>query len=167
MKSLILVLSLLISSLATSQEVTVYLIRHAQAQDDGTKNPQLSEIGKLQAKQWEVIFKDIHLDHIYSTDYNRTQETAAPTARSKDLEVKSYDPNSFDITQLVERSDGKTLLIVGHSNTTPDNVNVLLGTKTYEWIDHHKHGYQFIVKVSGESVVVKKKKLFNDHLKTE
>lgn len=143
-----------------SQEVTLYLIRHAQAEDDGTKNPHLSELGKVQANYWAKAFIGIELDEIYSTDYHRTQETAAPTAKSKKIKVQSYDPSSFDINELVNKSDGKNLLIVGHSNTTPENVNALLGDQSFEHIDHKQHGYQFIVQIKNGEASVKKLKIF-------
>jgi broad specificity phosphatase PhoE len=160
MKSLLLSLTLIFSSLASSHEVTLYLIRHAQAQDDGTKNPHLTELGNQQAQQWAKTFKDVDFDQIMSTDYFRTQETAAQTAKSKSLNVQSYDPNHFDINKLVTENNGAKILIVGHSNTTPDNINALLKEKKYEWIDHHDHGYLFIVKVYGDTISVEKLMIF-------
>jgi broad specificity phosphatase PhoE len=160
MKSLLLTLSLIFSSLASAHEVTLYLIRHAQAQDDGTKNPHLTELGNQQAQQWAKIFSEVSFDQIISTDYHRTQETAAPTAKSKSLEVQSYDPKDFDIKNLVSKNNGNKILIVGHSNTTPDNVNELLDEKQFESIDHHDHGYLFIVKVYADKVSVEKLKVF-------
>lgn len=160
MKILLFVVFTLTSHATFAHDVTFYLIRHAQAEKDDTKNPHLSELGKTQAAQWISTLKHVNFDAIYSSNYYRTQETAEPIANDKNLEIQSYDAKNLDTNLLIRKHNGKKILIVGHSNTTPDNVNKLLGGKRYQWIDHDDHGYLFIVRVYGKKVSVEKLKVF-------
>ena len=70
-----------------SETSTYYLIRHAEKnQSDKTnKNPNLIEKGLLRAAQWTYVLEHVTLDAIYSTDYNRTKQTAAPLAEKLNL----------------------------------------------------------------------------------
>ena len=141
----------------TQTETTVYyLIRHAE-KDRSIKgdDPGLTEKGFKRAENWAIIFEQTPLDFVYSTDYKRTQQTASPTATSKDLTINSYDPrNLFDEKFKIE-TKGKTALIVGHSNTTPAFVNTVLGKKKYQQIDDLDNGKLFIVSIVNDSISVK------------
>ncbi|MDF1516581.1 MAG: histidine phosphatase family protein, partial [Lutibacter sp.] len=91
------------------------------------KNPDLNEIGKKRAEYWNTVFKNVAFDEIYSTNFNRTLQTAAPMAKTKNLEVKIYHPESLYNDDFQLKTKGKTVLVVGHSNTTPLFVNKILG----------------------------------------
>ena len=134
----------------TSNVTTYYLIRHAEKDrsDVNNQNPKLTETGLKRAEHWARIFKDIPLDAIYSTDYKRTQETAEPIASAKDLPVTSYDLNTINLEAFYKLTKGKTVLIVGHSNTTPFFANTLIGKKTYEAMDDNNNGGLYIVTVT-------------------
>ena len=64
---------------------------------------------------------------IFSTNYKRTIATASPTAISKKLKIKLYDAKKLYSKDFKEKTRGKTILIVGHSNTTPQFVNKIIG----------------------------------------
>lgn len=119
---------------------TYYLIRHAEkdTSDKEDKDPHLSEAGKTRADKWAKHFEGIALDAVYSTNYNRTKETATPTAKSKNLELTFYDPRNMDAKEFMAQTEGKTVLIVGHSNTTPMFTNAILGEKKYEMMQDRK-----------------------------
>ncbi|WP_299013559.1 phosphoglycerate mutase family protein [uncultured Polaribacter sp.] len=125
-----------LTSCSKDETTTYYLIRHAEKDrtDKTNRNPNLNEKGKERAKKWATYFKDIQLNAIYATNYNRTQQTAAPTANSKNLEVKSYNPSKLYDSDFKANTKGKSVVIVGHSNTTPDFANAILGDKRYEWM---------------------------------
>ncbi len=135
----------------TKPETTIYyLIRHAEKDrsDKTNKNPNLNKVGEKRAKNWSKVFEEIDFNIIYSTDYNRTIETAGPTANSKQLEIKFYDPRLLYDEKFIQATSGKTVLIVGHSNTTPDFVNAILGEIKYEDIDDKDNGRLYIVTIS-------------------
>lgn len=115
------------------ETTTYYLIRHAEKDrsDANNKNPNLTEAGHERALRWASYFDDFNLDAVYSTEYNRTQQTAAPTAEMKALSVQSYDPRNLFDDEFKSATVNKTVLIVGHSNTTPAFVNAIVGEQTY------------------------------------
>ena len=133
---------------------TYYFIRHAEKDrsDSSDKDPHLTEIGQLRATQWSEILGEVKFDAVYSTDYNRTRETSQPTAAKNNLEIKLYDPRNMDVKSFMEETKGKTVLVVGHSNTTPDFVNKLVGHNKYDEIDDSNNGNLYIVSVTGDNI---------------
>ena len=153
---LIIILSFIISCKSDKKKEEVinnnatiyYLIRHAE-KDRSTKNkdPVLNKLGLKRAENWAKVFKDIPFDKIYSTDYKRTQQTPFPTASSKGLDVLSYDAENLFNKNFKYKTDKQTVLIVGHSNTTPAFVNAIIGKKEHLQIDDSDNGKLFIVTV--------------------
>lgn len=137
-----------------SETTTYYFIRHAEKDrtDTTNKNPDLNESGLKRADKWADYFKNIKLDAIYSTNYNRTQQTAQPTAKNKNLKILDYDPSTLYSNDFAKATKGKIVLVVGHSNTTPAFVNMVLGEKKYEDIDDNDNSQLFIVTISGEKI---------------
>ena len=128
---------------------TFYLIRHAEKDrfDPNNDNPELNQKGLDRAIRWAEVFDPITLDHIYSTDYERTLMTAAPTSVKKDIEIELYDPSVLDINTFLKEHEGEQVLIVGHSNTTPDFTNKLLGKKKHEEMYDDDNASLYIVRV--------------------
>lgn len=130
---------------------TFYLIRHAEKDrtDPENKDPELNQRGLGRAMHWAEIFEDISLDAIYSTDYARTTMTAAPSAVKKDITITYYDPEMLGVETFKAENLGKNVLIVGHSNTTPEMVNRLIGEDRYPSMEDTDNGSLFIVTVVG------------------
>ena len=123
------------STVILGQEITTYyLIRHAEKEPvaNGNKNPHLSKAGKLRAEKWKKVFQEVSLDNIYSTDFYRTQETAAPLAE--------------------EKNKGKVVLVVGHSNTTPELANKIIGKQHYSQIDESTFGKLYIIHIQANAI---------------
>ena len=141
-----------------NKDVTVYyLIRHAEKnRSTKDKNPDLTEVGLKRAVNWSEIFDNVSFDKIYSSDYKRTQQTALPTAKSKGLEVLSYDTEHLYNDTFKEQTKNQTVLVVGHSNTTPAFVNAIIGKQEHSQIDDSDNGKLFIVTLKDEnpSVVI-------------
>ena len=173
MKKILLLLLLFCGSLTlTAQEVeteavmeeeaslpttTYYLIRHAEKDrsDPTNKNPHLTQQGLLRAAKWSFVFEHVELDAVYSTDFNRTKETAMPTAEKNGIaDLILYNPRDMDMKGFVENTAGQTVLIVGHSNTTPSLVNALIGQEKYQQIDDSNNANLYIVTVlpTGEKI---------------
>lgn len=148
---IIFVFSLLVSC-SPNETTTYYLIRHAEKNrtDKTNKNPNLNEEGLKRAQNWAKHFKNIKLDAVYSTDYNRTQQTAKPTAKSKNLEILSYNPRKMYDSIFQANTKGKTVLVVGHSNTTPAFANKILGIKKYENFSDTENGNLIIVTLNND-----------------
>ena len=132
---------------------TYYLIRHAEKDrsDKTNRNPDLMDKGTERAVQWSEVFKDVPFDIVYSTDYNRTKQTATPTAKSKELALSFYNPRTLFDEEFQKATKGKTVLVVGHSNTTPNFANTILGTEKYQQIDDHNNANLYIVTVTNNT----------------
>ena len=133
----------------SDKTTTYYLIRHAEKDrtNNTNKNPNLNSDGVIRAEKWAKNFENIKLDGVYSTDYNRTQQTAAPTAKSKGLIVQSYNPSKMYDSIFKKNTKGKTVLVVGHSNTTPVFANTILGQKKYKNMADNDNASLYIVTV--------------------
>ncbi|RZN80325.1 MAG: phosphoglycerate mutase [Winogradskyella sp.] len=132
---------------------TYYLIRHAEKDrsDKSNRNPHLTEKGLKRADNWASVLKDVKFDAVYSTNYNRTKETALPTAKANNLELEFYDPRNMASKDFMTNTKGKKVLIVGHSNTTPMFVNALLSEKKYDMIADDNNANLYIVTITKDS----------------
>lgn len=132
-------------------KATYILVRHAEKADDGTKDPPLNETGQARADRLARMLNAANVGAIYSTDYQRTRQTALPLARERKLEIISYDPMSEEALEQIQReASGKTVLIVGHSNTVPAMVNQLLGQESVGQLAENEYDKLFIITRIGE-----------------
>lgn len=151
MKKTLFILAFTFCSVMTyAQEVTTYyFIRHAEKLriDKTDRNPGLNQDGVKRAEGWKEVFANVKFDAVYSTDYNRTKLTAKPTADSKDLPVLLYNPRKMYSEGFQNNTKGKTVLVVGHSNTTNAFANKVLGENKYPQIDDSNNSNLYIVTV--------------------
>jgi phosphohistidine phosphatase SixA len=133
---------------------TYYFIRHAEKDrsDSSNKDPHLTEAGQARAEHWSDVLREVKFDAIYSTNFIRTKETAQPMATKNHLDITIYNPNKIEAKSFLAETKGKTILIVGHSNTTPAFVNKILGHKKYGDIDDGNNGNLYIVTVTGDVI---------------
>ena len=68
------------------------LVRHAEKEKGS--NPKLTTLGKERATELANVLKDIEIYDVFSTNYNRTKETAEPTAKSKSLTTEMYSSHT-------------------------------------------------------------------------
>ena len=105
-----------------------FIVRHAEKDTAGGTNADLNAIGRGRAKALVTIFKKITIDNVYSTDKPRTRNTAKPMADAKHHMIEIYDAKKQAelLSSLVETHKGQKIFMVGHSNTVPQIVNILL-----------------------------------------
>jgi broad specificity phosphatase PhoE len=112
---------------AAAEGTTVlYLVRHAEkAAEPG--DPPLTRDGLQRAERIAAGLENRHIEAIWSTDYRRTRQTAAPASRRLGPAVGIYDPQ--DQEAFAERllAEAKNALVVGHSNTIPALASLLCG----------------------------------------
>ena len=139
----------------SASTTTYYFIRHAEKDrsDPSNKNPQLIQKGLFRAAKWSYVLDYIKFDAVYSTDYNRTEQTAQPTAEKNNLEITIYNSTELNSEEFIKNTKGKTVLIVGHSNTTPMFVNAIIGEEKYENIDDSNNANLYIVTISGNGEI--------------
>ena len=136
----------------TPGEVTTfYLIRHAEKDRSNPEDadPELTQKGLGRAMHWAEILNEVPLDAIYTTDYARTSMTAAPASVKQDITVQYYDPQTLEAEAFKSEHAGQNVLVVGHSNTTPDVANRLLGENRFAPMEDTDNGSLFIVQVVG------------------
>ncbi|MFQ5536335.1 MAG: histidine phosphatase family protein [Gemmatimonadota bacterium] len=108
-------------------DVVVFLVRHAERAEDGTRDPSISTEGRARAEALAAMLRDAGLTAIHSTDFKRTRQTATPVADGAGLSVAIYDPRKLkEFAGRLRETPGRHL-VVGHSNTTPDLVAALGG----------------------------------------
>lgn len=153
MKKYLLIIALFILQISFGQQstTTYYFIRHAEKVDN-SQNPDLSEIGLERANLWNKIFSEVSFDEIYSTDYKRTIQTATPTTADNKIQIKLYNPKTIAIDSFKKETLGKKVLIVGHSNTTPNFVNQIINQKIYADIEDTTFGNLYIVTINDGTI---------------
>ena len=108
---------------------TFVIVRHAE-KTDAAGDPALTDAGHARAEALARSFERQPLVAVYATAYQRTQQTAAPTATRHGLDVTTYDakqPAGEFADTLRARHRSGTVLEVGHSNTAPDIAAALCG----------------------------------------
>ncbi|MCV2886436.1 histidine phosphatase family protein [Aestuariibacter sp. AA17] len=110
----------------SAAEYTLYLTRHYDKQHD-VPNPSLTQVGQMRAQNLVAFLKDHQIETLYSTDYNRTQQTIAPYAKAVALDVNVYDPRNLEAFAQTLLTQQQSAVVVGHSNTTPQLVKALGG----------------------------------------
>ncbi len=128
---------------------TFYFIRHAEKDRSNPDDidPELNQDGLGRAIRWAEVLDFVELDAIYTTDFERTEMTAAPTAVKKDITLQYYNLDDLNIEQFKETNLGKNVLVVGHSNTIPEFVNKMLNTEKYGAMDDYDNSSLFIVRI--------------------
>jgi broad specificity phosphatase PhoE len=117
-------------------DTIVVIVRHAEKAADDPKDPALSAAGQARAERLATVLKGMPLAAAYATQYRRTQLTAAPAAKACGLEVtvRPIDATNEatyakDLAHEIRQGPpGRAVLVVGHSNTVPELVQVLTGT---------------------------------------
>lgn len=120
---------------------TVILVRHAEKAPGApamNDDPPLTPEGEARAKKLAVMLAKSGITAIYTTPFTRTRNTAAPLATALKLtpiEVKTGPTFAADMAaKLRAEPAGSTVLVVGHSNSTP-NVMKALGIANPPVID--------------------------------
>ena len=116
----------------------IFLSRHAEAVnpfEEDPRNPPLGPQGETRAQFLAHVLKDAGVTRVLSTDYRRTRSTAAPLALALGLEVEIYDAGKLAEVAAELRTAGGRIYVAGHSNTTPELVELLGGASGGE-IDH-------------------------------
>lgn len=137
-----------VSSEDLRNATTIVLVRHAERADDGTDNPGLTPLGRARAQRLAAMLAPTGVNAVFSTPYKRTRLTAQPLAEQESLKITEYDPRDAAFSQkLLEQNAGKTLLVVGHSNTVPHLVNELTGNTNYGQLEEMEYDKIFVVNV--------------------
>lgn len=147
---LLLFISALTFNVSAQTDVTTFiLVRHAEKSKDDPRDPSLSEAGIKRAESLNAMLKQADIAALYSSPYKRTRSTVQPIADAKGLEVNTYDPRSAAFLEdIMTKFKGKTIVISGHSNTTPNVVNALIGEDRFKQLSEDDYSKIYIVSVT-------------------
>jgi phosphohistidine phosphatase SixA len=134
---------------AQTEPTVVFLVRHAEREEDGTSDPPISEEGQARARLLAEMLRDAGLTHIHTTDYRRTRATGRPTAAAAGLDMELYDADDLAGFAARLRSMPGRHLVLGHSNTTPQLVEAL-GGDPGDAIDELEYDRLYIVTLTAE-----------------
>ena len=149
--------------LANAQEEfkpkTVFLVRHAEREDEPRQDPPLKTEGVARSKELARLLGNAGIKAIYTSQFARTRLTGEPLAAKLGLTItpialKSNPANPRQIAEestaevvnkILERA-GENVLVVGHSNSVPDVIK-MLGGDVVPTIDERTFDDLFVVTV--------------------
>ena len=138
---------------------TVFLIRHAEKEDEPRQDPPLKKEGVVRSQELARVLSGAGIKAIYTSQFKRTKQTAEPLAAKLGLTATTITlkPNLSDLRLIAEESTaetvnkilsapGENVLLIGHSNSIPDVIK-MLGGDVVPTIDEKKFDDLFVVTV--------------------
>lgn len=159
------VLLLCCTASATAQQ-TIFLVRHAERADtpaSGTAamtapvtDPPLSVAGHARAAHLAAMLRSAGVQHIFTTEFLRTRQTAAPAAQALKLDMTAVSSKDVDALLAGMTTARGNMLVVGHSNTVPEILK-RLGLKETVTIADDEYDNLFIVvrPAAGEATLIR------------
>ena len=151
--------------------ITVFLIRHAEREDEPKQDPPLSKDGVARSNALARLLSTAGIKAILTSQYTRTKQTAEPLATKLGLTVTPFTlkispsnprqvaaESTAEVTNKILERSGESVLVIGHSNSIPDVIK-MLGGDVVPTIDEKKFDDLFIVTVyaKGKAKVVQLK----------
>ena len=125
----------------------IYLVRHAEKAATGT-DPGLTPAGNQRAEALKDTLHSRHLTAAFATQFQRTLETAQPTANDQQIAIRRYDANTGNaLLDSLSHLKKRAYLVVGHSNTVPAMLQSIGLHPTMELIPDNDYDNFFTVTV--------------------
>jgi len=151
--------------------ITVFLIRHAEREDEPRQDPPLRKDGVARSQALARLLGTAGIKAIFTSQYTRTKQTAEPLATKLGINVTPFtlksnpsnprqiaEESTAEVTNKILEHAGESVLVIGHSNSIPDVIK-MLGGDFIPTIDERKFDDLFIVNVyaKGKAKVVQLK----------
>ncbi|HLG40203.1 MAG TPA: histidine phosphatase family protein, partial [Chitinophagaceae bacterium] len=121
----------------------------------------LTDKGRERAEALKEILRNKKIAYIFSTNTIRTKSTAQPTADYFHLTIETYNPRPDSSFINLLKSKKKNTLIVGHSNTVDDIVNMLCSKKVVAGdLPDTEYNKLFIIKRKGKKYIFTESSIF-------
>ena len=108
---------------------TVILIRHGERDEpnptDPDPDPHLNELGRARAQTLIHVVGKSGIKAIYTSHFLRTKETAQPLAGHLSLLPIQIDAVPDIGNDILSKHAGKTVLVIGHTDSVPQLINQL------------------------------------------
>jgi broad specificity phosphatase PhoE len=121
---------------AQVRPTTVFVVRHAEKSADG-QDPSLTAAGRDRAAALAHLLGDAGVSAIFTSQFKRTVETAAPLAGGRGVTPRVIGAGKNDelVAAIRALPVGSRALVVSHSNLVPAIVELLSGEKVGELTD--------------------------------
>lgn len=108
---------------------TIVLVRHAEKAAEPKEDPSLTEEGAARAKRLCDMLGKSGVTHVFSSEYQRTQQTVALLSVAVGVNVQVVPARTPDalLSALDSLPRGAVAVVAGHSNTVPVLVEKLTG----------------------------------------
>ncbi len=112
---------------AAGAVTTIIFVRHAEAGAGDPKDPSLTPAGEARAQTLVKALAGSGVSAVYTSHLNRTKQTGAAVAAATGATSTAVPVNGATleadaqalIARILREQAGKTVLVVGHSNTIP------------------------------------------------
>ena len=123
---------------------TALVVRHAEK--EAGKDPDLTPEGHARARALAHVSRQAGVEAIYTSTLKRTIQTADPTEAATGVAAREFQPGDTEgiAADIVAAHAGKTVLVVGHSNTVDDVVEHLGGPASGD-LDHGDYDNLLVV----------------------
>jgi broad specificity phosphatase PhoE len=150
-----------VSGLA-QEPTTVIVVRHAERAAEPAGDPVLTEAGQARAQALARVLADGKVGAIITTQWKRTQLTAEPLAQALGLTPVivpaggAMPAHIQAVVDAVRRFPGRTILVVGHSNTVPKIVTALGGPQLADFCDNeYANLFTIVIRANGDVSVIR------------
>lgn len=168
MKTRFLILPALAIAILSSCSRTIYIVRHAEKAESTaammSADVPLTEAGRQRADAIRDLLLTGKIRNVFSTNTIRTRETARPTAEQFGLLTEIYGPRPDSAFIELLRSRKGNSLVVGHSNTVDDIVNMLCGSKRVAAdLADTEYNRIFIVELKGKKATFREAAIYREY----
>ena len=154
-KTLLFALAFILAAVANgaAQTTTVLLVRHAEKVDNSA-DAALSDAGMARAHSLIEATKAHDIAAVYTTQFQRTRQTAAHLASARKITPIALDASltPADVAQRIKTHTGRTVLVVGHSNTVPAIIRAL-GGPDIGMIPDAEYDNLYVVRIAADGTV--------------
>jgi broad specificity phosphatase PhoE len=133
---------------APAAPTVVIIVRHGEKAPEPANDPELSDAGRARASALAEMLRDANVSVVLHTATTRTRETARPTAERFAVTPEVF-ANALAMAEAVARNPGRTILVVGHSNTVMPYIAALGGPRRENLCDHQYEGLYTVVIAAG------------------
>jgi phosphohistidine phosphatase SixA len=144
--------ALMTTPLAQAQQRmrTVYLVRHADKISEDADAP-LSDAGRVRAKCLAKTLENAQIQQIFTSDLQRTQQTARPLAEKLQLKPVAIPIGKPDeLVDAIRSSKAASVLVIWHDATLP-KIMRSLGAPEITPIAHTEYDRLFVVTLVGDA----------------
>lgn len=106
---------------------TVFVIRHAEKAATPKSDPPITQAGRARADLLVGVLRSAKLSGVYTSGFARTDQTGQPLADAANVNITKYDPRQPHLlaSAIMRDHAGRSVLVVGHSNTVPGILDAL------------------------------------------